>query len=217
MNHQRLSLSLWIFYVASLCKKYLYCGKSVIFTCLVFFVANTNLSLPPPHTHTNISHTNLTSPPFFFNWLIFYQCLAKIILYVFRFFGDVVLPPSDKPIVKIPSKLKEALREAKASMDKRLKEEQKVVRKLHLPFLIILSKGLIICSIYFWAHTPGCRRTWCCPLGKCAEMVYSIMPPLMTLTLWSVYYLFYYVVWFGFMPINVTFVCQFLAMDSEND
>ncbi len=29
--------------------------------------------------------------------------------------------------------------------------------------------------------------------------------------------LFYYVVWFDFMPINVTFVCQFLPMYSEND
>ncbi len=28
-------------------------------------------------------------------------------------------------------------------------------------------------------------------------------PPLLTLTLLSVYYLFYYVVWFDFMPINV--------------
>ncbi len=24
-------------------------------------------------------------------------------------------------------------------------------------------------------------------------------------------------VWFDFMPVNVTFVCQFLPMDSEND
>ncbi len=51
-------------------------------------------------------------------------------------------------------------------------------------------------------------------------MIYSgvtFLLPLMTLTLWSVYYLFDYVVWFGFMPINVTFVCHFLAMDSEND
>ncbi len=29
--------------------------------------------------------------------------------------------------------------------------------------------------------------------------------------------LFYYVVWFNFMPINATFVHQFLPMDSEND
>ncbi len=53
--------------------------------------------------------------------------------------------------------------------------------------------------------------------GESTEIVYSIMLPLMTLTLWSVYCLFYYVVWFDFMPVNVTFVCQFLLMDSEND
>ncbi len=57
----------------------------------------------------------------------------------------------------------------------------------------------------------------CCPLGKCVEMVYSMMLPLMTLTLLSVYCLFYYVVWFEFMPINVTFVYQFLPLDSENN
>ncbi len=39
----------------------------------------------------------------------------------------------------------------------------------------------------------------------------------MTLTLFSVYCLFYYVIWFDFMPINVTFVYQFLPMDSENE
>ncbi len=49
--------------------------------------------------------------------------------------------------------------------------------------------------------------------GESTEIVYSIMLPLMTLTFWSVYY----VVWFDFMPINVTFVCLFLPMDSEND
>ncbi len=34
-------------------------------------------------------------------------------------------------------------------------------------------------------------------------MVYSIMLPLMTLTFLSVYCLFYYVVWFDFIPINM--------------
>ncbi len=41
--------------------------------------------------------------------------------------------------------------------------------------------------------------------------------PLMTQTLLSVYCLFYYVVWFDFMPIDVPFVYQLLPMDSEND
>ncbi len=41
--------------------------------------------------------------------------------------------------------------------------------------------------------------------------------PLMTLNLLSVFCLFYYVVWLDFMPVNVTFVCQFLPMDSKND
>ncbi len=32
-----------------------------------------------------------------------------------------------------------------------------------------------------------------------------------------IYCLFYYVIWFDFMPINVIFVFQFPPMDSEND
>ena len=39
----------------------------------------------------------------------------------------MVLPPSEKPQLKIPSKLKEALKEAKLAVEKRLKEEKKVV------------------------------------------------------------------------------------------
>ncbi len=35
------------------------------------------------------------------------------------------------------------------------------------------------------SHTPGWWRTWCYPLGKCAEMVYSIILPLIILTLIS--------------------------------
>ncbi len=42
-------------------------------------------------------------------------------------FSGIVLPATEKPQVKIPSKLKEALREAKAAVEKRLKDEQKVV------------------------------------------------------------------------------------------
>ena len=42
-------------------------------------------------------------------------------------FSNVVLPPSDKPVLKIPSKMKDSLREAKAAMERRLKDEQKVV------------------------------------------------------------------------------------------
>ncbi len=45
----------------------------------------------------------------------------------------------------------------------------------------------------------------------------NIMLPLMTLTLLSVYCLFYYVLWLDFMPVNVTFVYQFLPMHYEND
>ncbi len=36
-------------------------------------------------------------------------------------------------------------------------------------------------------------------------------------TVLSVDCLFYYVVWFDFMPINATIVYQFLPIDSEND
>ncbi len=41
--------------------------------------------------------------------------------------------------------------------------------------------------------------------------------PLITLTLLSVYCLFYYVVWLNFIPIKFTIVYQFLPLDSEND
>lgn len=55
------------------------------------------------------------------------------------FFAGVVLPPSDKPVLKIPSKLKEAIKSAKEQMEKRLKEEQKIVSHISLtPLLIFL-------------------------------------------------------------------------------
>ena len=38
-----------------------------------------------------------------------------------------MLPVNEKPQVKIPSKLKEALKDAKAAVEKRLQEEQKIV------------------------------------------------------------------------------------------
>lgn len=53
------------------------------------------------------------------------------------FFAGVVLPPSDKPVLKIPSKLKEAIKSAKEQMEKRLKEEQKIVSQLSLTPLLI--------------------------------------------------------------------------------
>ncbi len=53
--------------------------------------------------------------------------------------------------------------------------------------------------------------------GTMWQMVYCIMLPLMTVTLLSVYCLFYYVVWHDLMLVNVTFVYHFLSMDSEND
>ena len=52
----------------------------------------------------------------------------------FRLFSDVVLPSTDKPVLKIPSKLKEALRHSKEEFERRLKEEQKQVR-IEITFL----------------------------------------------------------------------------------
>ena len=43
-----------------------------------------------------------------------------------------MLPASEKPVLKIPSKMKEALREAKIAMERHLKDEQKVVRPSNL-------------------------------------------------------------------------------------
>ncbi|XP_052780068.1 PX domain-containing protein kinase-like protein isoform X2 [Mya arenaria] len=45
------------------------------------------------------------------------------------FFSDVTPPPSEKPFLKIPSKLKEPLRKAKEEFEARLREEQKVIYK----------------------------------------------------------------------------------------
>ncbi len=80
-----------------------------------------------------------------------------------------------------------------------------IIKKNHFNNIISLSLRGYRGEFYAWhiyslcnAHTPGCRRTWCCPLWKFAEMVYSIMLPLMTLTLLSVYcfILLYGLVWF---------------------
>ncbi|XP_062593709.1 PX domain-containing protein kinase-like protein isoform X1 [Saccostrea cucullata] len=46
------------------------------------------------------------------------------------FFAGVTLPPTDKPVLKIPSKLKEAIKNAKDQMERRLKEEQKIINQL---------------------------------------------------------------------------------------
>lgn len=54
--------------------------------------------------------------------------LIMMVVY-YSIFCNVVLPPADKPVLKIPSKMKEALKETKTSFERRLKEEQKVVSK----------------------------------------------------------------------------------------
>lgn len=48
--------------------------------------------------------------------------------FFWRFFADVQLPPIPKPVVKIPSKLKESLRNSKSQFEQQLKEEQRLVR-----------------------------------------------------------------------------------------
>lgn len=45
------------------------------------------------------------------------------------FFSDVSLPAGEKPFLKIPSKLKEPLRQAKEEFERRLREEQKAIYK----------------------------------------------------------------------------------------
>lgn len=45
------------------------------------------------------------------------------------FFSAVVLPSTDKPVLKIPSKLKEALKQSKDEFERKLKEEQKQIYK----------------------------------------------------------------------------------------
>ncbi|XP_055999127.1 PX domain-containing protein kinase-like protein isoform X2 [Ostrea edulis] len=46
------------------------------------------------------------------------------------FFAGVTLPPTDKPVLKIPSKLKEAIKTAKENTERRLKEEQKIINQI---------------------------------------------------------------------------------------
>lgn len=70
--------------------------------------------------------------------IAFYFLHVLLVTYLFinffmnSFFAGVVLPPSEKPVLKIPSKLKEAIKSAKEQMEKRLKEEQKIVSQLSL-------------------------------------------------------------------------------------
>ena len=56
-----------------------------------------------------------------------------------RLFSDVKLTNNDKPVIKIPSKLKEAIRNAKESFERRLHEEQK---------LVIIQNNKIIQTIF---------------------------------------------------------------------
>lgn len=70
-------------------------------------------------------------------WLHFIFVLLVTDMFINSFFAGVVLPPSDKPVLKIPSKLKEAIKSAKEQMEKRLKEEQKIVNQLSLIPLLI--------------------------------------------------------------------------------
>ena len=55
------------------------------------------------------------------------QSIFITICFCSRLFSDVTLPLMDKPILKIPSKLKEFIRTAKDDMENRLHSEQKVV------------------------------------------------------------------------------------------
>ncbi len=82
----------------------------------------------------------------------------------------------------------------------------------------------MIMSLDFWCHIWYDVLELECTLSGapidyhlCNTSLHSQMFPLMTLTALSVYGLFYYMVWFDCMSINVTFVYQFLAMDSDND
>ncbi|XP_064632379.1 PX domain-containing protein kinase-like protein isoform X2 [Lineus longissimus] len=45
-------------------------------------------------------------------------------------FSDVYLSPSEKPVLKIPSKLKEVLRSSKEETEKRLREDQKLISQV---------------------------------------------------------------------------------------
>ncbi|KAL5013246.1 hypothetical protein ScPMuIL_007516 [Solemya velum] len=45
-------------------------------------------------------------------------------------FSDVVLPVMEKPVLKIPSRLKEMIRQGKEDMEKRLREDQKTINKI---------------------------------------------------------------------------------------
>ncbi|KAK7503656.1 hypothetical protein BaRGS_00005195, partial [Batillaria attramentaria] len=45
-------------------------------------------------------------------------------------FSPVVLPVSDKPVLKVPSKLKECVRAAREEVEKRLREEQKIIHQV---------------------------------------------------------------------------------------
>ncbi len=87
-----------------------------------------------------------------------------------RMFSGIVLPATEKPQFKIPSKLKEALREAKSAVEKRLKDEQKVVsvcKKLDrvvTPHVcdvssVIVLTSCVCLSVCYHSHSQTDRRT----------------------------------------------------------
>jgi hypothetical protein len=66
--------------------------------------------------------------------VLYSYCLSVCL----RLFSDVVLPLTDKPQLKIPSKLKEAIRGAKEETERRLKDEQKLVCYQYIDDCIVI-------------------------------------------------------------------------------
>ncbi len=71
---------------------------------------------------------------------------------------------------------------------------------------------------HFWQHMLGGRGYFIllpiliAQVGDC----FLLLPPILVTHVGECFFLLP-MVWFDFMPINVTFVCQFLPMNSEND
>ena len=75
------------------------------------------------------------------------------LLFASSLFRDTLLPASERPLLRIPGKLKKVVEDARNAMESRLKEEQKAVS---MEYLEVLTRVLsIVChctSIYFFDH-----------------------------------------------------------------
>ena len=85
-------------------------------------------------------------------------------------FSPVVLPATDKPVLKVPSKLKECVRTAREEVEKRLREEQKLVNSFLFRMVACYMAGTVNGCV--WGEGGGEQSMKLCfggreVLGQC--------------------------------------------------